>query len=287
MSKIKSFFEELKSSFFGPSFYASTRDKSFGASVGFLFLSTLLVSTSVVIVGAAFTISSLLSIQPSSFIEENFPTELSVSIKDGKASTSAQEPYIIPIPEDERVKNSTFENYLVIDTRPETTVQALEEYKAVAVVTKESLYINQDGGEGRVIALSELGEDVTFDKPFLTSAVQGLMTFLWVIVPLLIIFGAPLFAFIMTGFYLFVSIFGAVIPLLIAKLRKIPMTYEGAYKTALYATVPIMFLTSAWLFLGVGAFPPFLDILLFAFLLTLNLKAKKESRRDSLDGTPS
>jgi hypothetical protein len=78
----------------------------------------------------------------------------------------------------------------------------------------------------------------------------------------------------MTGFYLFASLFGAVIPLLIAKLRKIRMTYGEAYKVALYATVPIMFLTTVWLFLGLGAFPAFLDTLLFAFLLTLNLKQK-------------
>lgn len=277
MTKVKGFFTELKSSFFGPSFYASLRDESFGSAVGFLFLSTLLVSFAIILIGTAFVVPSVLSAKPEAFFEENFPADLSVSLTDGKASTNAELPYIIPIPEEEKVKDSAFENYLVIDTRPETTVQMLKDYKSVAVLTEESLYVNQENGEGRVIALSEVGENVTVDKEFLTGALKGLLMFLWVLVPLALIFGAPLMAFFVTGFYLFVSLFGAVIPLLIGKLRKIPMTYGEAYKTSLYATVPIMILTSAWMFLGVGAFPPFLDVLLFAFLLTLNLKPKKEN----------
>jgi hypothetical protein len=70
----------------------------------------------------------------------------------------------------------------------------------VAVLTEKSLYVNQDGGEGRVVALSEVGEDVTVDRAFLTGALKGLLAILWVVLPLLLIFGAPLFAFFMTGF---------------------------------------------------------------------------------------
>lgn len=277
MSKIKSYFGELKSTFFGPAFYASLRDKSFGASVGFLFLSTLLISFAIVLIGSAFVIPSVLSAKPDTFVAENFPNDLTVTLANGKASTNAEQPYIIPIPDDEKMKDTTFENYFVIDTRPETTVQMLQDYKSVALLTENSLYVNQDDGEGRVIALSEIGEDVTVDAEFLTGVVQGLMMFMWILIPLALIFVAPLMAFFMTGFYLFVSLFGAVIPLLIGMVRKIPMTYGRAYTTALYATVPIMAITSAWMFLGIGVFPPFLDILLFAFLLTLNLKPQKSS----------
>lgn len=275
MTKVKAFFNEIKSAFFSPTFYASVRHKPFGAAVGFLFLSTLLVGFAMILIGAMSTIPSILSAKPDAFVEENFPGDLSVSLKDGKASANVEEPYIIPIPEEEKMKDGTFENYFVIDTRPETTVQMLNDYKAVAVLTENSLYVNQDNGEGRVIALSEVGEDVTIDKEFITALVGGLAMFLWIFVPLALIFGAPLIAFFMTGFYLFLSLFGAVIPLLIAMLRKIPMTYGEAYKTALYATVPIMTITSVWLLFGVGPFPPYLDILLFAFLLTLNLKPQK------------
>jgi hypothetical protein len=277
MNKIKGFFEDLKSSFFGPSFYASAREKSFGVAVGFLFVSTLFVAFIIILVGLIFTAPSILSAKPEVFVEKHFPADLSIVVADGKASTNAEQPYIIPIPEDEKVKDSKFENYFVMDTRPETTVQMLQDYKSVAVLTEKSLYVNQDNGEGRMIALSEVGEDVTVDRAFVTGFIGGLMSFLWILVPIALIFCTPLFAFFMTGFYLFASIFGAVIPLLIAKLRKIPMTYGEAYKTALYATVPIMAITSTWLLLGMGAFPAFLDILLFAFLLTLNLKPPRLS----------
>lgn len=286
MTNVKSFFRDLKHSFFGPSFYTSARSKTFGSAVGFLFASTLLISFLVIFIGVVLAIPSALSVKPEAFFEKNFPADLSVTLTDGKASTNATQPYIIPIPEEDKVEDSTFENYLVIDTRPETTVQMLQEYKSVAVLTENSLYVNQDEGEGRVIALSEIGEDVTINKEFVQGALKGLMVFLWILVPLALIFGTPLMAFFVTGFYLFTSLFGALIPLLIGMVRKIPMTYGEAYKTALYASVPILAITSAWMFLGIGVFPPFLDVLLFAFLLTLNLKPQK-SRRDSLDGTPS
>lgn len=273
---MKNFFSDLKSSFYGPAFYATAKTKSLGSAVGFLFLSALLTSFILVLFFAAVAIPGVLTIKPAEFVDQKFPAELAVTIKDGKASTNVEQPFIVPIPVEDRMKDEQFENYLVIDTRPDITVAALEGYKSVVVLTEKSLYMSAKDEPGRVVPLTDT-DNVTIDKPFVAEMVNGLMAIFWIIVPIILIIGAPFIALFGLSYFLVVSLVGALIPLVIGKIRKVSMTYGEAYKTALYATVPVMCITTVWLFFSVGPFPMFLDILLFAFLLTLNLKPIKES----------
>ncbi|MBX9765191.1 DUF1189 domain-containing protein, partial [Patescibacteria group bacterium] len=96
---MKNFFSDFKNSFYGPLFYAQARAKSLGAAIGFLLLSALLTSFVLVFVFAASVIPGILSEKPAEFVEKNYPSELTVTIQDGKASTNVEQPYIIPIAE--------------------------------------------------------------------------------------------------------------------------------------------------------------------------------------------
>ena len=273
---MKNFFLDIRNSFYSPSFYASGRGKPMNSAIGFLFFSSLLISF-LMILGFTFAvIPGVLASKPAEFIQEKFPAELAVTITDGKASANVEQPFIVPIPEKDKLKDGEFENFLVIDTRPETTIAMLEDYKSIAVLTESSLYVSQDTGERRIIPLGE-ADYVTIDKECTLGLVEGLMAIVWIVIPVLLVFAAPFLALFGTGYFLVVSYVGAIIPLVISKIRKIPMTYWEAYKTALYGTVPIMIITTVWLFFSIGPFPMFLDVLLFAFLLTLNLKPPRSS----------
>jgi hypothetical protein len=268
---MKNFFLDLKNSFYGPSFYTLARTKSLGSAVVFLLLSALLTSFALVLVFTAIIIPTVLTVKPAEFVEQKFPAELAVTIENGKASANVEQPYILPIPDEDKLKDEKFENYLVIDTRPDITVASLEGYKSVVVLTENSLYVSGDDEAGRVIPLTD-ADNVKIDKPFVVELVQGLMSIFWIVVPILLIFAFPFVALFGVSYFLMVSLIGAVIPLVISKIRKVPMTYGEAYKTALYGTVPVMCITTAWLFFSIGPFPMFLDVLLFAFLLSFNLK---------------
>lgn len=262
------FFANIKNSFFSPQFYVEAREKSLFRAYGFLYWSALLAASVLVLAFAVSLVPSALNHTPLKTVEEKFPDTLTVAVVDGKASANVEMPYKVPVQDNDTIQD--FDNYLVIDTRPDVTVSTLESYKSVAVLTEKSLYIHQGEGEARVIPLSD-SEDITVDKEFAREAAEGLLNVFWIVLPFFIVLAAPLLALLALVYHAIASLAGAFIALGIGKIRGVTMTYGEAYVTALYGSVPILLIGTAWLMLGIGGMPPFLDVLVFAFLLALNL----------------
>lgn len=268
------FFKHIKDSFFGPAFYEDAKGKSLFRAFGFLYGSALLAALVLVIAFAISLVPDALNHAPLKTVEDKFPESLSVSVIDGKASANVEMPYKVPVEDGDAIKD--FDNYLVIDTRPDISVSTLESYKSVGVLTEKSLYMHQGQGEARIIPLSD-AEDITVDKTFAREAAEGLLGVFWVLLPFFVILAAPLLALLALIYHAIASLLGAFVALGIGRIRGVTLTYGEAYKTALYGSVPILLIGTAWLMLGVGGMPPFLDVLVFAFLLALNLKPQTKN----------
>lgn len=244
-------------------------------AIFFLFWVSLL---SAVVAGVFVMVSmaaSFKSFTADDFVSKNYPEGLVVTIKDGKASVNQPEPYMIPVKEETKDKEHPYDNMLVIDTRPETTLETLNSYHSFAVLTKDRIFFAPDNKDGRVFPLTSV-KDFTVDKAQAVTLTGKLLSILWIIalpIALIVILMIAVFSLV---FHLVASLIGALLVLLVGMVRKTKFAYGDAYKIALYASAPVILFQTAAMLLHIATLPAFLDVFLFIVVLFANLTPKAE-----------
>lgn len=277
MNHTQSFFKDIKSSFYDPAFYGVVPVKPVSNAIFFLFWVSVISALCAMVFISVSAFTTFKSFSANDFVSKNYPEALVVTIKDGKASVNQPEPYMIPAnAEMKNDKDHPYDNFLVIDTRPETTLETLNSYKSFAVLTSDRVFFAADNKDGRVFSLTSVKE-LTVDRNTAVSWVGKLIGILWIVALPLALFGVLAIAVFSLVFHLIASLVGALLVILVGMVRKNKLEYGDAYKIALYASVPVIFVQTLAMFFHVSSLPFFLDVLLFIIVLFANLTPKVDT----------
>ena len=132
------------------------------------------------------------------------------------------------------------------------------------------------GNKGK-ISIQDLSgvPDFVVSEEVLLAWVEKVRTSLSVFVPAGI---ALTFIVIMAGFvlYLVPLLIFALIPFFLAWVKKIPLTYGGAYKMSMYAVVPWLLLKTILNASGFFFVPAYLSFLVFMLIIFVNFREKEQ-----------
>ncbi len=277
---MKTIFETFKKSIYNPEFYRTAADTNLGDILRYYtkavfilaIFATAMFSIILVPQGVRFV-----KYTAPSLVREYYPADLTVRIEKGEASTNVTEPYAIVGKGGtlEALKTTGLENILVIDTTRDFNTRVFEDYKSVALLTKSEVVTRDSGGR---ITIQELRgmPDATIDQNTMLGLVEKVRTSLGVIVPVGI-FAALIILFFGYVIYLIPLFLFALIPFFLAKLRKIPLTYGGAYKMSIYAVVPGLVLKTLLNISGFFFVPAYLSLLIFMLVIFTNMRKEEQS----------
>lgn len=240
------FFRNIRKSVYDRDFYANAKTESFGPAFKQY---TLLVLCIAILISIPIYVSVGFG---ASYIKKAgdirtkvlaiYPDELALTFQNGQMTSNVEEPYSIPMPKEFGVKGP--KNLVVINTRRSITLADFERYDTSAILGNDAVWI-YDAQKDKI----EIQRFDKFDKGFFVlnkeKATQWVDLALKIakplIVGLLILLPFLIFALFWIG-YLAYLLFGALVIWLIAKLRKVNLTYGQSYKLGLYLlTLPILY----------------------------------------------
>ncbi len=299
---MKTLLKTIRASIYDPSFYHSLLHKPFRSSLGyFLSLVVVLAAISAILfsfsaVPAAHSFFSTVGPKVLSY----YPEGLEVTFKDGVASTNAEEPFFVKVP-DELASSEEFKQQgagldylLVIATQEQFNLQTFKDYRTLALLSHDTLAYRDDHGEVRIQPLDRI-PNTTITKSGVASFVEKAQPLLRAIVALLplIIFFGMLFVYA-----------SALVPLLVwallvwglVSLREISrretneeasiraktgtsrytLGYVKAYQIGLHAATLGLLVDAGLLFLFPGAYIRFLSTILFVVVIWFNLLHHRE-----------
>lgn len=263
----------IKNSIYNPQYYSEVLTKRFSYSLKHYFLFSLCLS---LILSAYFFVSFVGEIKMfadniESKITNYYPEELKIEIKDGKASSNVPEPYFLKMPSEMKSeKDPNFQNFLVIDTKGQFSMDKFNSYQTASLLTEDFLvYYNDKKG----ITIQPLKDIPNFvlDRKNLEFYANKIKPFLKLIYPLsfIAIFLANLSALL---FWLVYLLFAALLVWLAAKIKGMKIGYLNSYKLGIHLlTLGILINFAAKLFHASVPIPFFFTILLIV-LAFLNIK---------------
>ena len=263
------FLQQIGGSVYSPSFYNEARGKSFGYSFKYYLKLSFLVTvvTTVVLTAVIYPKAKFFINNFADGLGSKFPSDLVVTFKGGKVSTTAPEPYFIRMadivsPED--LGQGDPENLLVIDTQTPFSLEQFKEYNSLVWLTGDSAVMLDKNGSIRIQSLAQV-PDVTIDKALATKYLAIAQTYLR-LAPLFLI---PVGIFIFTLFTqlgrLIYLLLAALILWLLSMAFKRNLTYGKTYQLALHVvTLPVLVFKLLWLPIGTQ-----LPIFVFSLALTL------------------
>ncbi|MEK7460019.1 MAG: DUF1189 family protein [Patescibacteria group bacterium] len=272
---MKTFFETFTKTIYDPAFYRSVAEAPLKEALVFYVKVALFLATVMTII---FTI--VLVPQGIRFVKERapilvkqyYPEQLVVRIDKGEASVNVSEPYIVlnKAEAPQAMSEKPVKNLIVIDTRSDFETKKFNEYDTFALLTKHEFATRDDNGKITIQNLSGF-PSVVIDQAKLLSWGEKIMNSLTVVVPL----GITLTLFLLfMGFIIYIIplLLFALIPYFVAKLKKMSLTYSGAYKMSLYAVVPALALKTLLNISGFMFIPAYFTLLIFILIVTLNMR---------------
>lgn len=268
---MKNIIETFKKSIYNPSFYQNTANVSFWEALRYYRKWTVLLSAAMTImIAVVFIPAAILFLKKSpEFVKNYYPQELVLHIEKGEASVNVPMPYVISTKE---ITNNTAAkpNLLVIDTTKDFERKTFEEAKTYALLTKTDFITSNDKGQITIQPLRG-APAFTVDQNLLLSWIARVQQSLTMIVVLGVV---ATFIIITLGYlvYLLPLLLFALVPFLIAWIKKTPLSYGAAYKMSLYAIVPALVVKTALNLVGLFFLPSYLTFLIFALIIAINMR---------------
>ncbi len=276
---MKNIFETFRKSLYNPEFYHGAVEAPFKDALRHYLKFTLLLAVFMTVAFAVLLVPQgirFVKEEAPALVKKYYPADLVVTVIKGEASSNVNEPYIIPAEgvAKEVLEGSMIENIFVIDTKNEFNKKTFESYKTIALLTKGEIVTQRDKGQ---ISIQDLGEatDIVISEEVVLAWVEKVRASLSVFVPAGI---ALTFVVIVLGFvlYLVPLLFFALIPFFLAWVKKISLTYGGAYKMSMYAVIPGLVLKSVLNISGFFFVPAYLSLLVFMLIIFINLREKEQ-----------
>ncbi len=281
MKFIKHFLSDVKNSFYNPAFYSELKNRTLGNGVkNILFLNFILGAVFAIGI-VAFAVPAYKDFQEKKYVETYYPQELTVYIKDGQASTTVSEPYFIKASAYHKTNNPQIQNYLVINTQKDVSLDTIASYQSYVVLTKDAVIVQESQTESSTYSLNSV-KDLVISKAQVTmwenEIISRLKKFA---VPIALLF-LGMFTLTATAYWLFIMLLWAWVPLLVARLQKKKLTYKESYKTGLYAVVPVILLSVVFMVFGISI-GGITSLLLYSLILVLNIEKEATEVSDPTD----
>lgn len=275
---MKTIFETFKRSVYDPVFYQNVAEESLSKGVSYYVKFSLILAVIVTTVLGVLLVPQgvvFLKNGAGDVVKNYFPPELSIKIKNGEVSVDVPEPYVLPGKDATLalLKEQGLLNMLVIDTKHDFDKKKFEEYKTFSLLTKNEIVTQSAKGQITIKQLDGF-PNATVSQGWLLSLIEKLQDSVWYI----IIGGlAGTFVVVLLGYlgYLGILLVFAVIPLLVAYLKKTPISYATAYKMSLYAILPAIALKTLLNIMGVVVLPSYFVLLVFMLVVTINMREVK------------
>jgi len=240
------FLRTIKKSIYDRDFYSKIKTGDFASALKYYTLFILCIAFVVAIpLGISFFMFSS-HIKDSGDVRATaldiYPNELVLNLKDGQMASNVPEPFGILMPKAFDVKQST--NLIVINTRGTISPVDFKRYNTAVILGGDALWIYDSKNDKiEIQKFSKMNAGVlVVNKQKVTEWINLVFRIGEKIIIVLLVL-LPLFLFSFFWFaYLFYLLFGAVIIWIIAKLRKVDITYGQSYKLGLYLiTLPILY----------------------------------------------
>ncbi len=282
------FLETIKNSFYNPTFYQQEKDSSFRKPFWYFVKISLVAAFIITILfSIAFvpTVSSVFSPATVQKITTSFPETLTVTLKDGRASSNIKGPYAIPVPAGTGVSSQgsgssrlpAHKNMIVIDTETPFMFDNFKKYDTHVLLTADYIVGEKDNGQVTVQALKGV-PDLTINRAQITSWTSSILPLLKFIIPLLLL-GILIGVFIgsIVG-HMIVLLILTLLVWIIQKIRKSGLSYGTLYKLGLYAFTPLILLS---LLSFIYNFPWYIDWAVFLVVILSNIRHIKISSTTS------
>ncbi len=279
------FFDRLKQSVYGPSFYRDLLERPFSYSMRYYLELALLVSvllTIVLSIPLVPRVDRFLGELPDA-IMRSYPDGLVIEVTDGVARANVVEPYFVPIPSfsSSSARSSTTISLLVIDTTSEVTRARFEEYASALWLSRDAIYTIDRRGEPRPISLA--GVTMRLDASALRSALAEMRPYFALVNPLVVlaIFFGMLATFAAMLAYLLID---ALFVLGLGRIIGRKWSYGESYRIALHAITLPLLLSSLFLLFPIGGVDlPFFAVFLLLLTVYFNFRTEPEERIPELD----
>lgn len=276
---MKHLFRTFKKSIYNPPFYQNVTRAPLGEAIRYYLKSTMALSVIITIALSIFLVpASVLVIKKYApdFVKNYYPEKLVITLEKGEASANVPMPYIVPVRVDAPTSGG-MKNLLVIDTTHDFDKKTFDEYKTYALLTKTDIVTSSASGQITIQTLKG-APALTVSQQTLLSLIEKVRQSLWLIVALAIVLAFVLF---MLGYLLYlVALFlFALVPYVIAWVRKTPLTYGEAYKMSLYAIVPALAVKTLLNLFGLFFLPSYLALLVFMLVIAVNMRDTVQSNQ--------
>lgn len=275
-------FNILKSNIYDPEYYRSLLTRPF--SYTFKYFLALIASIALlytVILSFVFIPQFIPAAKAViSSVENLYPADLVVTVKDGVVTTNSDKPIIIPIPEGDKVlslaNQAGFANLVVIDPASSSTLEDYRRYKTAVLLTRDAVITTEQKGKITIQPL-EKGMTATIDKAKIDKFAGFAGKMLSILSPLIV-----LFAFV--GIFLFglallvpMFIYALVLWLLFAIFKQ-KIGYWKSYQIGLHAaTLPIILRALLVPIAPDLAFLPFFTLALIVLVVVFNLMSNPQA----------
>jgi hypothetical protein len=271
-------FTQIKNSIYGPKYYRDLLEKPFPYSLKYYSLFALLFAVVfAVVITIKFIPAERFLADQSNKLANYFPEELTINIKDGKATSNVNEPYFINLPENLKSKEGksnieNLENIIVIDTKDKFNLEAFDSYKTFALLTSDSVaYINNNQ-----VAISSLKEvdNLSLNRQSVETVINKLKPFIVLLYPIVAL-GSYVGGFLMVAFTLIYLLLGALLVWLIAWIKGLKIGYGKAFQFGMHLLVLPIIITNLIRIFPFKIAIPFLFTLLLIVAALLNLNKKE------------
>lgn len=276
-------FKILGQNIYDPIYFRVVRSETTGAAIKYYYKLVVILAFvitiffSLALVPALLIFSKLVENQGSSW----YPSDLTLTIKEGKVSTNVAEPYQVPFPVEWRNKAELakdplakdWENLIVIDTKNDFNFDRFKDYRAPVWLNADSLIYQDQSG----VVIKPLPREVSLiiDQKKIDSWMAKLSPILTALIPISVV-GLFLLLLVTFSIYLLVLLVVALLVILIGHLKQIKLSYGEAYRLTIHAaTLPLILSAVSWFLLPFINFH-FLPTIILLFIVTLNLKDEEE-----------
>lgn len=239
------FLRIIRSSIYDPVFCTSVRTENLGSALKQYTLFILSVAVLLSIPLYIFLGSEVSKIKRTGDIRGKtlalYPDELVLTFRDGQLSSNVEEPYSIPtLPE----FSGEVANLVVISTREPIALADFERYDTIAILGNDAVWtLDAEKNQIQIQKFDQFSkEDMVINEQKVTEFVDMAMKVGKTVITILFIF-LPLIVFVFLWLsYLSYLFLGALVIWVVAKIRKVNLTYGQSYKIGLYLlTLPILY----------------------------------------------
>jgi len=280
-------FRTIAKNIYDPIHFRVVRSETNGAAIKYYYKLVMVLALiltvifSVIFVPALLSFTKLIKTEGATW----YPADLVVTIKEGKVSINAPEPYKFPLPvswleqmkkvettNKPNAKNWDLENLLVIDTQNQFNLDQFKTYQTPVWITADSFIYEDNNG----INIRPLAKEFSLiiDQAKVSYWIGQITPFLNALAPILVIF---LFLVLVVAFsvYLLTFFLIALLVMLIGRLKQIKLSYGEAYRVAIHAaTLPLIISALSW-FLVPFANLHFLPTIILLLIVAFNLKTEE------------